>query len=98
MRDQIRAAAASTMSNIAEGFDRGRRTEFHQFLSIAKGSAAEVRSLIHYASDAGMLTVEQYEELLARSREVAKVIAGLRRSVEPRRPPQKPLSPKSQDL
>ena len=44
LRDQIRRAAVSTMSNIAEGFERGTRREFVQFLNIAKGSNGEVRS------------------------------------------------------
>jgi four helix bundle protein len=42
LRDQIRRAAVSTMSNIAEGFERGTRKEFVQFLNIAKGSDGEV--------------------------------------------------------
>jgi four helix bundle protein len=42
--NQIRSAAASIMSNIAEGFERGGAAEFHQFLVIAKGSCGEVRS------------------------------------------------------
>ncbi|WP_258164912.1 four helix bundle protein [Desulfobacca acetoxidans] len=35
-RDQIRRSAVSVMANLAEGFERGRRTEFHQFISIAE--------------------------------------------------------------
>ena len=44
-RDQINAAAVSVMSNIAEGFCRRTNKEFVQFLLVAKGSCAEVRTL-----------------------------------------------------
>jgi four helix bundle protein len=43
LRDQIQRASVSIMSNLAEGFERGSRSEFHQFIVIAKGSCAEVR-------------------------------------------------------
>lgn len=51
LRDQIRRAFVSVMSNLAEGFDRSGRTEFHQFVVIAKGSCAEVRSQMYVALD-----------------------------------------------
>jgi four helix bundle protein len=51
LREQIRRAATSTMSNIAEGFERGTRREFMQFLNISKGSSGEVRSQLYVALD-----------------------------------------------
>jgi four helix bundle protein len=73
------------MSNLAEGFERGRPTEFHQFLSIAKGSCAELRSQLYVALDAGYLSLPIFEGLMAQATEVGKIFGGLRLSVERRR-------------
>src|SRR3972149_12034315 len=59
-RDQIRRAATSTMSNIAEGFERGTRKEFIQFLNIAKGSNGEVRSQLYVALDQEYVNDEEF--------------------------------------
>ena len=85
LRDQIRRAAVSVMSNIAEGFERGRPSEFHQFLSIAKGSCAEVRSRLFVALDAGYLPRSQFDLLMAAAVEVARIVGGLRAGVERKR-------------
>jgi four helix bundle protein len=81
LSNQIQRAAASIMSNIAEGFERGGRPEFHQFLSTAKASCAEVRSQLYVALDTGYLTQDRFEQLLAQAQEVARIIGGLRATV-----------------
>jgi len=58
--DQIRRAAISIMSNIAEGFERGSNTEFIQFLFIAKGSCGEVRAQLYAALDQAYITPEEF--------------------------------------
>jgi four helix bundle protein len=73
------------MSNIAEGFERGKPTEFHQFLSIAKASCAEVRSLLYVALDAGYMSEAHHLELKVQTEEVGRIIGGLRASVERKR-------------
>src|SRR6266702_128916 len=60
LRDQIRRAAVSVMSNIAEGFERGGNREFRQFLAQAKGSVGEVRSQLYAALDTGLLSDSQF--------------------------------------
>ena len=82
-RDQIRRASVSVMSNIAEGFERGSRPDFHRFLVIAKASCAEVRSQLYLAHDIGYLSQAEFDRLMGLATETAKIISGLRRSVEP---------------
>jgi four helix bundle protein len=85
LRDQIRRAAVSVMSNIAEGFDRGSRGEFHQFLVVAKASCAEVRSQLYVALDVGYIVQEIFSNLNSSTDELSRIIGGLRAAVQKQR-------------
>jgi four helix bundle protein len=85
LRDQIRRAAVSVMSNIAEGFDRGSRGEFHQYLVIAKASCAEVRSQLYVAHDVGYIVQEIFSNLYGNTDELSRIIGGLRAAVQKQR-------------
>jgi four helix bundle protein len=73
------------MSNVAEGFERGRPAEFHQFLSVAKASCAELCSQLYVALDAGYINSEVFAHLMKNAAEVGRIIGGLRAAVERRR-------------
>ena len=85
LRDQIRRAAVSAMSNIAEGFDRGSRSEFHQYLVIAKASCAEVRSQLYVAQDVGYIGQEIFDTVSSSASELSRIIGGLRAAVQKQR-------------
>ena len=89
LRRQIRRAAVSAMSNIAEGFDRHGPGEFYQFLGWARGSASEVRSQLYVALDNGLLSVSDFDRLHAQASECSRVIGGLQayiKTCKPRKP------------
>ena len=76
LKDQIRRAVVSIMSNIAEGFERGGDKEFRQFLAVAKGSAGEVKCQLYVALDAGFIDKAQFDELAALAMEVGRLLGG----------------------
>ena len=87
---QIQRAAVSVMANIAEGFERGRPAEFHQYVSTAKASCAEVRLHLYLALDNGYLDERNFERLMGSAMEVSRIVGGLRvnleREVESKKP------------
>ncbi|MFQ5853215.1 MAG: four helix bundle protein [Candidatus Binatia bacterium] len=84
LRDQIRRAAISIPSNIAEGFSRHSNKEFIRFLFVAKGSAAEVQSQLYTALDQGYISQEEfdniYEKLEVVSKQISRFITYLKKA------------------
>ena len=77
LKDQIRRASVSIMSNIAEGFERSGTGEFSQFLATAKGSAGEVRLQLYVALDQQYITGDTFNHLNASVTEISMMVAGL---------------------
>ena len=75
--DQIRRAAVSVMSNVAEGFERGSNTEFIQFLYIAKGSAGEARTQLYVALDQNYISSEDFKKGCSLCKDISGQISGL---------------------
>jgi four helix bundle protein len=82
---QIQRAAVSIMANLAEGFERGSSSEFHQFIVIAKASCAEVRSHLYVALDIGYLESGEFEQVNKLAEEVSRIIGGLKVAVGKKR-------------
>lgn len=81
-RDQIQRAAISVLSNIAEGFERGTKQEFLNYLYIAKGSAGEVRAQLYVALDVGYLNMETFKYLNSLATECSRLISSFIKSLK----------------
>ena len=76
LRDQIRRASVSIMSNIAEGFERGGDKEFSQFLAVAKGSVGEVQAQLYVALDTGYVDKKVFAQLYALAEDNGRLLGG----------------------
>lgn len=85
LTSQIRRAAASVPSNIAEGSKRTTRKDYARFLNIAEGSAAELEYLMILAKDLGLVAADRSDALSEELQEIARMLFGLRKKVEPSR-------------
>jgi four helix bundle protein len=77
LTSQIRRAGVSVPSNIAEGYGRGTRKDYKQFLSIARGSTLEVQTQLIIANELGFCDLQQMKETEGLSEEVSKMLYSL---------------------
>jgi len=77
LKDQIRRASVSIMSNIAEGFERRGNKEFIHYLYTAKGSAGEVRSQLYVIKDQGYLSEDSLQNLLDKADKISRMLNSL---------------------
>ena len=87
LRDQMRRAAVSIASNIAEGAERNGNSEFQHFAGIAKGSAAELRTQVYLAVDLGLIASEVGSRMVDETKLLGAKLEALRRSLICRLPP-----------
>ena len=77
----MQRAGVSIASNIAEGAERGGK-DFIRFLTIARGSAAELRTHCYIACRIGLITRDEMTALVAELKEISKMLTGLARAVK----------------
>jgi four helix bundle protein len=81
LTNQMRRAAVSISSNIAEGSSRSSRNEFARFVEIATGSIFEVVSQAFIAKEQGFLSESDFKQIYDSSEKLGKMLSGLRRSL-----------------
>ncbi len=82
LRDQIRRASVSVMSNIAEGFESRTDVQFINFFGMARASAGEVRAQLYIALDQSYITEEQFKETFTMAQTCSRQIANFIKYLE----------------
>ena len=81
LTNQMRRAAVSISSNIAEGSSRSSKSDFARFIQIAAGSVFEVVSQATIARKRGFITEEAFSQLYSKAEEQSKMLSGLKKSL-----------------
>jgi four helix bundle protein len=82
MRDQILRSAISIPSNIAEGSERKSTPDFKRFISIAQGSAAELRTQVYISQQVNILSNREAEEVVQELKSISKMLQALHTSLK----------------
>ena len=81
LTQQIRRAAVSIPSNIAEGSGRGTNKDFIQFINVANGSAFEVETQLYLALDLEYISQSEFEEISKRLLDIERLIYNFKKSL-----------------
>ena len=82
LSSQMRRAAVSVPSNLAEGAARKGNKEFKQFLNIAQGSLSELDTQVELAQMLGYVVSERHRELMSKMTEISKMLFGLAKTLK----------------
>ncbi|MCA9084493.1 MAG: four helix bundle protein [Planctomycetaceae bacterium] len=80
LKDQMQRAAVSVPSNIAEGSERSDK-DFARFLSIARGSAAELRTQAYIAAKVGVISSEAMKHIVEETRQINRMLFALSKTI-----------------
>lgn len=77
LKDQIRRASISIVSNIAEGYERNSDKDFIRFLLISKGSLSELRTQLEISMEIGYIDQDSYNQIESQTQKIGKMLTNL---------------------